>query len=266
MPKEITHDELRELQLKILDYVATFCEEHAIRYSLSSGTLLGAVRHGGYIPWDDDIDIMMVREDYEKFLKLYAQHNTSEIYQLVNYDTSDKKFLMTFSKIHDIRTLVKEDWQYADLGVNIDIFPIDRIPDSSVVAKLQYCIIWLIVLALHFSQSEKKRRALWKKLFVFLLSSIPTSVVYSSLESMFRRNSKKAKYHAAACLWFWKFKQKRVPYSSFTDIVPIKFEDRNYKAIRDYDTYLSSLYGDYMTPPTEDQKKRWIHSIQPEWK
>ena len=114
MPKEITHDELRELQLKILDYIDAFCKEHDIRYSLSSGTLLGAVRHGGYIPWDDDIDIMMVREDYEKFLKLYAQHNTSEIYQLVNYDTSNKKFLMTFSKIHDIRTLVKEDWQYAD--------------------------------------------------------------------------------------------------------------------------------------------------------
>ena len=265
MPKEITHDELRELQLKILDYIDAFCKEHDIRYSLSSGTLLGAVRHGGYIPWDDDIDIMMVREDYEKFLKLYAQHNTSEIYQLVNYDTSNKKFLMTFSKIHDIRTLVKEDWQYADLGVNIDILPIDKIPDTRIVAKVQFWVIWLCVWATN-CKKIKKKRVLWKQIIMRLLASIPTGVEYNTLEAMFRRNSKKAKYHAAACLWFWKFKQKRVPYSSFTDIVPIKFEDRNYKAIRDYDTYLSSLYGDYMTPPTEDQKKRWIHLIHPEWK
>ena len=80
--RRIELDELRQLELDILDYVAKFCDEHGITYWLDFGTLIGAVRHKGYIPWDDDIDISMRRNDYEKFVKLFNDCNHNDRYKL----------------------------------------------------------------------------------------------------------------------------------------------------------------------------------------
>lgn len=265
MPKEITHDELRELQLKILDHIDAFCKEHDIRYSLSSGTLLGAVRHGGYIPWDDDVDIMMPREDYEKFLKLFRKYNTFPYLELVDFK-QNKDYVLPFAKVHDVRTLVKEDWQYADLGVNIDIFPIDRIANNKMIAKLQYWIIFLLTMQIKAGISAGKKRIFWKKAISVFMAIFSEHTTCKLLNNLFCWFSGREEYHAAANLYFWKFKQKRVPYSVFTDLTDVKYEDRMYKAIRNYDVYLSSLYGDYMTPPTEEQRAKWVHPIHPVWK
>ena len=265
MSQKIEKEELKSLQMKILDHIAAFCKEYDIHYSLAFGTLLGAVRHGGYIPWDDDIDIMMLREDYEKFLKLYAQYNSSEIFQLID-SSRVKNYVLPFAKIHDVRTLVKEDWQYADLGVNIDIFPIDRIANNKMLAKLQYWIIALGVLQINAGKSAAKKRVFWKKAISGFMAMFSAQVTCKLLNMFFCWTSGKQKYHAAANLFFWKFKQKRVPYSVFTDLIDIKFEDRMYKAIRDYDAYLSSIYGDYMTPPPVSQRQQGVHAISPEWK
>ena len=102
--REIKTEELRELQMQIMDYVDIFCREHGIRYTISGGTLLGAIRHGGYIPWDDDFDIQMLREEYKRFTKLWNQEENTFPYELINME-SGNNMGYPFGKVHDKRTI-----------------------------------------------------------------------------------------------------------------------------------------------------------------
>lgn len=124
--KEINVYELKKIQLEILDDIHRFCIQESLTYSLAYGTLLGAIRHHGYIPWDDDIDIMMPRRDYERFINLYKS-NTNEVLDLRKSDTTIEMFLKICRKgsIMIDTTLKRSLW-----GINIDVFPIDGIPDG----------------------------------------------------------------------------------------------------------------------------------------
>lgn len=163
--KEIKNDELRTIQLDILQNVHDFCMKHDIKYTLAYGTLLGAVRHGGYIPWDDDIDIAMLRSDYEKFLKEYKD----DIYKFTECRL-DKDVHIGFGKVEDTRTIVIEGGNTKNLGVSIDVFPIDDLCDTyedSVAYFKSFKWNWLFRKAKYRELSIVK--TWWKKsLFVFL--------------------------------------------------------------------------------------------------
>ena len=117
--KPIDVYELKRIQLEILDNVMKFCDENDINCWLNGGTLLGAIRHKGYIPWDDDIDLGMLRKDYEKFRQLFNVNNTR--YKLVCFD-DDTEFLYPFGKVIDTSTILYEpDENGIKLAVNIDI-------------------------------------------------------------------------------------------------------------------------------------------------
>ena len=120
--------ELRQIQMGILDEVHQFCEQHGLRYFLSSGTLIGAVRHRGYIPWDDDIDIYMPRQDYEQFLLTYT--DAKGIYRAINPAT-EPHYYYTFAKVVDQRTrMVEKETEGYEIGVYLDIFPVDYVTDN----------------------------------------------------------------------------------------------------------------------------------------
>lgn len=124
--KEITIEEAKKMQLEILKKVSKYCDEKNIRYFIYYGTYLGAVRHQGFIPWDDDIDICMPRPDYEKFLDSFKCENLA-IYTW----RKDNKALLPFAKVYDPRTEVKENADFGEeFGVNIDIFPVDGLPSD----------------------------------------------------------------------------------------------------------------------------------------
>ena len=119
--------ELRQIQIGILDEVHQYCEAHGLRYFLSSGTLIGAVRHKGYIPWDDDIDVYMPRKDYERFLR---EFKGNEQYKLLN-PAKEPHYYYTFAKVIDLRTRMVEDETVGfEIGVYMDIFPVDYVPDD----------------------------------------------------------------------------------------------------------------------------------------
>ena len=124
--KEITIEERKTISLEILSEIHDFCEKNNICYFLDYGTLLGAVRHKGYIPWDDDIDISMKRDDYERFLKTFC----SSKYEIANY--RDKKFFaIQFSKVYDKKTFgILLDKINLNYGVAVDVFPLDEIPEQ----------------------------------------------------------------------------------------------------------------------------------------
>ena len=121
--QEISTEELKKIQLDILDEVTKFCEQKNIRMSLGYGTLLGAIRHKGYIPWDDDVDILMPYPDYKRFLKEFVGYKDNLI---VQYMGNDSSYRFTFAKVYDNRTLLLE--KTIRTGVYIDIYPVIGFP------------------------------------------------------------------------------------------------------------------------------------------
>lgn len=128
--KLITKQELRDVQINILDAIDSFCIGKNITYWLCGGTLLGAVRHKGYIPWDDDIDIMMPRTDYERFI---VEFKGFDYLKVISHNT-DESYPFAFATVNDTRTWKKETRlrkKYAkNICVNVDVFPIDSLPDD----------------------------------------------------------------------------------------------------------------------------------------
>ena len=134
--KEICLEELKKIELEILIYIDKVCKENGLRYSLCDGTLLGAVRHNGFIPWDDDIDIMMPRPDYDKFLDV-LRHNENR-FKILSSEQED--YYYTFSKVVDSETMLDE-YMYqpiADMGVYVDVFPLEGMPSNSAARKKHF--------------------------------------------------------------------------------------------------------------------------------
>ena len=126
--REVTLDEMRVIQLDILDKIHDYCEKHNLRYSLSGGSLLGAVRHKGFIPWDDDIDIMMPRPDYEKF---FANFNGTHGELTAQYYRNDKSYFFFMGKVYNNHTIMIEEGPCSSkTGVYVDVFPIDGLPET----------------------------------------------------------------------------------------------------------------------------------------
>ena len=131
--EEIGIDKLKQIQLDMLKDIHAFCVEHDIRYSLAFGTLLGAVRHKGYIPWDDDVDIMMPREDYNRFIRSYGNN----IYRIADMSVNPD-YGLPFAKVEDVLTVIEENVEGGSVfGIYIDVFPVDYIPDNMILKHFQ---------------------------------------------------------------------------------------------------------------------------------
>lgn len=256
----ITLEEMREIQLNILDSVHAFCMERGLRYSLGGGTLLGAVRHKGYIPWDDDIDIMLPRPDYERFLREYP--GTHEHYALQNARLDPACYLM-FTKIYDDRTIQEEDIRLRN-GVAIDVFPIDGLPAPEEIP-------------VYIKALDKSYQALicTTRMFGFrgisLLRYYLRKLKYPSRKENIRRIKEQlssydfetSTYAGAICGSYGE--KELMPQSTFTTYLTLPFEGREYKAIADYDAYLTKHYGDYMQLPPKEKQVRG-HFFQAWWK
>ena len=135
---QMTLEDLKKTQIEILDYVSSFCIGNNIKYWIDCGTLLGAIRHKGYIPWDDDIDIGMLREDYNKFIAIFNTNDSGGRYH-VRCIENDASFNMAFAKVLDNKTVLYEpDETGFKLAVNIDVFVYDNAPDDDKKVKKQF--------------------------------------------------------------------------------------------------------------------------------
>ena len=162
--RRLSPEEVKKIQIEILDVVAAFCEENKINYWLESGTLIGAVRHKGYIPWDDDIDIGMLREDYDRFADLFNKSN--DRYRFVDIDNTPD-YYAAFAKIIDTNTVLYEpDKNGNKLSVNIDLFVFDNAPDDDKELKKMYDKRDRLQLIVLFSKHDNvlDRDSLFKRL------------------------------------------------------------------------------------------------------
>ena len=260
--KPITTHELRKIQIEILKSIHNYCQENNLRYSLAYGTLLGAVRHKGFIPWDDDIDIMMPRPDYEQFLKGYRGYN--EFYQVQDYCT-DHSYWFSFAKVYDNRTILIE--KEAKNGVYIDVFPIDGVPNNAQEKERVEELLTKIIC--HDLRISSKSYLFKKnKLFNYLKYIIQNLRVPARKQIIDNIHfiTKKFLYGStsnAGIIFYDKF-QAIIPQIVYEEYKNIEFEGLTCKCISNTDLYLKTVYGNYMQlPPEEERVGR--HNIQAYW-
>lgn len=263
--RNIGVEELKVLQLDILQTVADFCTERGIPYSLACGTLLGAVRHKGYIPWDDDIDIYVLREDYDRLLREFPpERGPVRIASLEHTPRWDK----AYAKAYDARTVMVEHTRSRQrIGVGIDIFPLDPVPDSP-EAWHRYDRrrrFWQTLLQMKLMRPDARRskgRNLALCVVQVLLLPVPAHRLARYVDRLSRRFSGWRTDYVFECAMGLIMKD-RFPRAVCTHFSDYPFEDRVFRGFSDYDTYLTSAYGDYRTLPPEE--KRVSHHIFKAW-
>lgn len=262
---EIIGDEFRRLQLIQLDMLIEFdalCRRHKIPYTIFGGTLLGAVRHGGYIPWDDDADIAMLREDYERFKRVAGELDHSICY-FQDHDT-DPEYRWGYGKLRRTGTsFVRAGQEHLKCrtGVFVDVFPLDDVPRQ---LPLQFLFdrIFFVARKIQWAEVGRLDRSVprLERIIYKALACIPLSVPFGMI-GMAARRSSKASPNPVRILSFTSsgkayFKHPiRQRYSDpkewFLHLVDYEFEGVRLLGMRDYDAYLTRLYGDYMKPPEE---------------
>ena len=265
--RKMTDEEIKIVSLDILQQVHDFCMKNDIKYSLAYGTLLGAVRHKGFIPWDDDIDILMLRPDYERFVKLFNKLSDST-YSVTSYET-DAQFRYAFAKIVNNST-IKDELGFDKYGIGIDLFPIDKVPNNPNLAyklfKLHKLYWNLFMLK---AMKWDNNRSLSKNLFLIaskvILFFIPYSVIHKMAYKSVAKYSDLKDDYMLGCLSSPYGMKDMMPKEIFDSPILLPFEQNQYCCLKEYDRYLSSLYGDYMQLPPEE-KRVTHHAFKTFWK
>lgn len=260
--KQINEEELKTIQLDILQNTANFCDRNGITYFLAYGTLIGAIRHNGYIPWDDDIDIAMPRPDYDKFIQHFNEQ-TSHIKVIAM--ENDMQYGFSFAKVHDTRTIINETQYKQDkFGVYIDIFPIDGVKGKAQVKKLR-----MINKLLHTKKANYCQRKLSKKIIntfgKMLLLPFSTHTMLRYIDRLARKYPFGSLPYAGGICDSVVGERAIVDVNFFKGSILHEFEGRQYKIPIGYDKWLRSIYGDYMQLPPEDKRKTH-HVFEAWWK
>lgn len=262
------YTELRKIQMDILSYVDKVCHEQNIKYSISGGTLIGAVRHKGFIPWDDDIDIMLTRQEYDKLVKaLSGDYEDSKPYKILTHSIS-KDFQFPYAKIVDERTILRENVKGCkDFGVFVDVFPIDYIPKSGVnllFSRMRFLYNILILKRLTTNRKRSFLKNATIKLSQIILAPVSSDRILDKMDAIARKAGRQTTDKMACLVWGYG-KKEIIPAGVHQKHCMLPFEDRTYMAIADYNTYLTNLYGDYMKLPPKD-KQISHHDFEVYWK
>lgn len=256
----VTDEEMKQLRgriLEIADFFDEVCKKHNIKYSVAYGTLIGAVRHGGFIPWDEDFDVVMDRNNYEKFLHVFDDEARRTSYFIRNR-RRDREFNQTFTKIIDKRSeyiVEGEDNTPSDNnGVFIDIFPLDKWEKGkwNRIKMLMNGYLYKLVTRRRMRELVEKNKTairLYKFLFDGLLDKIEASIEKKFIKK--RKYENGFYYFSPSCKEDLKHKYSAELFNAFGTI---KFEDREYMIFKEYDSFLRETFGDYMQlPPVEDR-------------
>lgn len=252
--KEITFEESRKILLNTLASIDKCCRDNDIKYSLSWGTLIGAIRHKGFIPWDDDMDLMMSRENYNKFIKCY---NDSQYNLYMPRENND--FYHILAKVSNKDTAIYYDFRKkSPHGLWISIFPFDNVPDER---NKQWELHRKIVVGMYHGRTSVWNtkiplyRNLMKDVYKFILRPFKPYTIYRWVEKCLTKYNGQITKEIA--IWdcgcgyttFFKF-----PSELFEEYIDVPFANVNCMVIKGYDRFLRLYYGDYMQMPPEEQR------------
>lgn len=268
---------LRKLQLcelAMLQTFANFCDKHQLTYYISGGTFLGAVRHQGFIPWDDDIDVAMPRADYEKFLRLY--HEAPEKYKLENFRFS-KNYIIYSSRLVDESIKIKS---YSTAtpqisGAWIDIFPLDGLPNNPIVRRLHQLRLNYLKLLYKLSCFDQavnivnRKKSFKERLAVTLGKHINFSKFLNTRKRLEKLDRALKKYSTPKSKVYMNY-MGAYNYRSIMNIKEIysdgakyRFENSTFTAPKNYHVYLTQIYGDYLTPPPKGSRNQHNSEVLP---
>lgn len=264
MKKRLTLKELQDLQLSMAKDIHKLCEENKIEYFMVSGTLLGAVRHNGFIPWDDDIDFGMMRADYDAFVEVCKNGALGDKYVLINNETNPN-FEFPITRIGRKNTYSFDPMRdhIKDCKCTyIDIVPFDNIPDDKDKRALHKKQIAKYRRLIYYRTSYRyegfpkiKRLASIVRARIFRL--LPLSYYIDRYQKLLCQYKNESTEYCGALSGRYDYDKEAMPRKYFEKRSLMKFEDTELWGLSDYDSVLSHLYGDYMKlPPKEEQKIR----------
>lgn len=253
-------EHLHRILLMMMDELNRVCEENDIKYTVIGGTMLGAVRHGGFIPWDDDIDVAMTRENYDAFLQYIDQFDKR---YFVQTNASDCNYYYGFAKLLLKNTCCiesgHENTTYKK-GIFIDIFPLDNTPSKWYMRKRQKVVNIIIqkILRQKMKIGDSPSWGIGKKIVFKLIAVVSRNLnaqkIYLNLEKNMKMCKTKDAEFLTSLSGSYGYEKETLPIELFDEYEKIKFEDRYYMSIKNRETYLRSVYGDYMTlPPLENR-------------
>lgn len=255
-----TRENLRQLQLVELEMLAELdkiCRENNINYIIDAGTLLGAVRHGGFIPWDDDIDVRMLRKDYDKFCAV-CEKKLDKKYFLQTYKT-DKGYRWGYARILKNGTVfVRKDHEElkSKSGIFIDIFPNDNLPEDYIGNKLCACISWICRKALYSELGKKHAKGLKNRVGFAFLDLFPKLWAHKGMEYLIKKY-KNVSTKKVRCFG-WGSTEETIGFQKewLEDTCDIQFENIIVKApVKTHEFLVHSFGEDYMTPPPKKERR-----------
>lgn len=265
-------DMLHQVDMNIVKAVVKICDEHGLIYYMLGGTMLGAIRHHGFIPWDDDIDLGMPREDYEKFLEI-APKELPDIFKVVNYrNTPEYQYYIT--RILDTQTKVEEerignDSKYTH--ASIDIFPIDGTPNNIILRKIYYFRVLshraLMSLCYKDSIDRHRKRGIAEKILLWIMEHLPIEKLTTPykqkcrIDKLLRKQKINGSKYIGNIMGAYRTREI-VPAEYYGEGKYYKFEDMELRGLNMFDEYLTYTYGNYMQLPPEDQRKTHFKIIE----
>lgn len=265
-------DLLHQVDLDIAKAVVSLCDRHGLTYFMLGGTMLGAIRHKGFIPWDDDIDFGMPRDDYERFLEI-APKELPEHLKVVNY-RNDPNFMYYITRVQDIDTKVVEkriqdDTKYTH--ASIDIFPIDGTPNNALLRKIYFFRVLyhraLMALCYKDSIDTERKRSRKERLLIWVMMRIPTekfTTAYKQkckIDKLLRKQDVKKSKYIGNIMGAYRTREI-VPAAYYGKGAYYPFEDTQFRGLEQYDAYLTDTYGDYMQLPPEGSRKTHFKIIE----
>ena len=273
--KYLTLEELHEVELGILLSFHNFCEKHGLRYYMAGGTLIGAIRHKGFIPWDDDIDLMMPRPDYMKLVELVSKDCMMDEHYKVDCCYFNKNALSSALRIFDTRTELKfENFRIPYvLGCWIDVFPLDGLASDQKKIKKHFKKMRLamdLYLCSITKLGGKRRSKLVTILQYGIAPVLPFLRIFKNHQytALLDRISREYDYDSAEYVGVLEGRAEEKEAMLKTALEPsvqVDFEGHKFYAMANYHEYLTNLYGDYMQLPPEDQQVS-RHEIKVYWK
>ena len=249
--KKLDIDEIKEVELGVMDYIHNICKEKGINYSLAYGSLLGAVRHRGFIPWDDDLDIALKRDQYDKLYQAILEDNNS-IYKVVSWE-NDSRYPYPFYRVYDSRTVYENNYIQNDieLGICVDVFPFDDYKDvNKEITKLDMYRRLSVYTLYGIRNKEAGIKNIVRYLMLVAFRLTRVKIWNKKLNDCSKApvNSEYIDYLMESKKYSTKIDAK-----ALDEVIECKFEDRVYNIPKDYDHILTTIYGeDYMEiPPIE---------------
>lgn len=256
--KELTLQELKDIEFEILKMFDAFCKENNIKYYLSHGTLLGAIRYKKFIPWDDDVDLLIPRADYDRMISIFKD---TDRYKLFAFE-KDQNYRYPIAKLCDMTTL-KDEWGYNNgvkLGVDIDLFPLDAWDDDLEMAKKEVKYIRKNMFRLGLTKLKKPdsrnpiKRFIKGCLMIFYKMFGSKYFIKKILKASHKEGQKGNNYLGCKA-WCVYAEKGIIPVDVFAETVDIEFEGEKFPAPVGWDKYLTCLYGDYLPEPPKEKQK-----------